>query len=93
MFTKVLLVFDRHETAQVVIEFDEELPYDQDIAIRYYRFPIHQLCVLLNDLVSESAHRECKDESLTPTTHDSVSIADMCLFYLPPFLEIPTGKP
>ena len=35
-----------HQT-QVVVEYDEEIPYDQDLAIRYSPFPIHQLCILV----------------------------------------------
>lgn len=30
----------------VVVEYDEEIPYDQDLAIRYSPFPIHQLCLV-----------------------------------------------
>jgi hypothetical protein len=33
--------------SQVVVEYDEEIPYDQDLAIRYSPFPIHQLCPLV----------------------------------------------
>ena len=40
--------------SQVVVEYDEEIPYDQDLAIRYSPFPIHQLCHLV------VAHGVCK---------------------------------
>ena len=40
--------------SQVVVEYDEEIPYDQDLAIRYSPFPIHQLCPLV------VAHGVCK---------------------------------
>ena len=33
--------------SEVVVEYDEEIPYDQDLAIRYSPFPIHQLCPLV----------------------------------------------
>ena len=39
--------------SQVVVEYDEEIPYDQDLAIRYSPFPIHQLCPLV---VARRAH-------------------------------------
>ena len=41
--TRVLYDF-KDALSQVVVEYDEEIPYDQDLAIRYSPFPIHQLC-------------------------------------------------
>lgn len=37
---------------EVVIEYGEDLPYDQDVAVRFSNIPIHQLCDLVRGAFS-----------------------------------------